>query len=724
MTSDNSRHRLGLVAIAALSLFGALFARLWFLQVVESETLSQQVTADSQEVVVVPAPRGRILDRNGVVLVDNRPSVVVAIDKQALTDLEDPQADRLLERLVTALNRYRTPNDALTVKDVENRLNDQRFSQFRPIPIAEDLTVEQEIFFREQAERFPSVVVERQTVREYPYGSLAAHVLGYVGAINEAELEARAERGGAKAYGKSDEIGKTGVESSFESYLRGTPGQRVYEKDRTGRIVRELEDQRRAPKQGDDVYLSIDARVQAETEISLRQGLAERRETAGELGYYPAEGGAASIVDPANGQVTAMASYPTYDPSTLVGGIDCPVWRDLQGLPAEGSCNDIDQEIAAIPTADRPLSKLINRSIAGLYPPGSTFKLATAYAGLQLGLIEPGDTIYDPGYFQIPGCTGDRCRVSSPSAESGGIGDVNLNQSITASSDTYYYKLGNDSWALHKSRDQVGPTALQDEIAKFGLGEKTGIDLGGEKAGRVPTPAWLKDFDEQLNGKATDAGTWQSGASINLAIGQGDVLVTPLQMANAYAAFANGGTLYEPTVLQKITPFDEPDEILVGFEPTEIRKLAFEPTAYAAMKDGFEGVTQSRPHATAASAFADFPQDSWPAAGKTGTAETGTRTDPGEDHSWFVGFGPAEGSRYAAAVIMEHSGSGGSAAAPAVRRIFEVIATNSLATVDLRAIADPNAVPTNGTTTTGVAATDDGAGATPTGTGADDGSGG
>ena len=193
----------------------------------------------------------------------------------------------------------------------------------------------------------------------------AAHVLGYVGAISEGELESREDDGGAKAYAKSDEIGKTGVESSFETDLRGTPGQRVYEKDRTGRIVRELEDQRRAPKQGDDVYLSIDAHVQAETEISLRQGLEERRGVGGEQGLFPAEGGAASIVDPTNGQVMAMASYPTYDPSTLVGGIECPVWRDLHGLPAEGSCNDIDQELAAIPADEDIRRKSANYEIIG-----------------------------------------------------------------------------------------------------------------------------------------------------------------------------------------------------------------------------------------------------------------------------------------------------------------------------------------------------------------------
>lgn len=694
MTSHNSRHRLGLVAITALSLFGALFARLWFLQIVEGEKLGQQISSNAQGVVVVePAPRGRILDRNGVVLVDNRQSVVVAVDMQAFADMAKAEQVKVVERLSTSLSRSRPPNEAITVDFIRQRLNDSRFSRFRPVPVVEDIDVELEIYFREQADRFPSVVVERQTVRQYPYGSLAAHVVGYVGSISETQYADLKGVDGPKPYLQSDEIGKSGVESSYEKYLRGVPGKRVYEVDRSNRVVGEIESERRAPKQGDDVYLAIDVRVQAETEISLRQGLEQRRTEEGDLKEpYPAEAGAATVVDPVNGQVLAMASFPTYDPSTLVGGIDCPVWRDLHGLPANGSCADIDEEIGAVPAADRPLSKLLNRAISGLYPPGSTFKLATAYAALELGLVTPETTLDDPGYFQIPGCNGANCRVSSPTAESGGIGTVNLNSAITASSDTYFYKLGNDSWALHKERGMVGPSALQDEIAKFGIGTLTGIDLAGEKAGRLPNPEWLKTFDKALNGKATEAGNWKSGASINLAIGQGDVLVTPLQMANAYASFANGGTLHRPGMLDRITPFDEPEKVVERFEPKVLQRLDWDPAAHLAVNDGFAGVTQDRPNATAEAAFAGFPQDLWPAAGKTGTAQTGTKDNRKEDHSWFVGYGPANDSRYSAAVIMEHSGGGGAAAAPAVRRIFETVARNGLDAVDLTALRDPTTV--------------------------------
>jgi len=699
MTSDNSRHRLGLLAVTALSLFGALFARLWFLQVVEGDSFTLVAEGNATREVVIPAPRGRILDRNGIVLVENRESVVLGIEAEAFAALTEGKQDAVLGRLVTELNRLRTPVDQLTSERVEALLGDPRFSPFRPIPVAEDLTVEQEVYFAEQVDLFPSIVVERATVRSYPHGSLAAHVLGYVGPLSDEQWQRLENDNDAdKPYAQTDEIGKAGVEASYERFLRGTPGQRVYEVDRLGAVVREIESERREPGLGDDLYLAIDARVQAETEAALRSGLAKRRETQGELGRYPAEAGAAAIVDPRNGQVMAMASYPTYDPEQLVGGISCPTWRDLQGLPREGKCGSAMTREIELLTKDGspPIAKLLNRAIQGTYPAASTFKLGSSLAGVNLGLIDPAEFVVDPGYYDIPGCTGaeDFCRVSSPSAENGGVGSVDLARALTVSSDSFYYRVGNNSWALYK-QEKVGPEAFQDEVRKLGFGEPTGVDLTSEAAGRIPGPEWLAELDVAINGGKTDAGKWGSGNSINMAIGQGDVLVTPLQNANAYAAFANGGTLYEPSLLDRVTRSNEPDALVVRHEPVTIRTVDWG-QAYGDMVRGFDGVTRSDDgFATALRAFEGFPHDTWSAAGKTGTAETGTDAKPKEDHSWFVGWGPSAASRYSAAVIMEHSGSGGSAAAPAVRQIFEAIARNQLDLVDLDAVADPFA---NGTT--------------------------
>lgn len=693
MSGDDPRHRLGLLAVAALSLFGALVARLWFLQIVEGPTLEARANRNATRTVVIPAPRGRILDKNGVVLVDNRESLVVTVDWQAYSDLPLGDQTRLLRRLAKDLNAVGGNGSEVTAKAMRLRIGDTRFSHFRPIPVLEDISEDQAAYLREEAARFPTVEVERQTVRSYPYGSLAAHVLGYVGPLTDAQWQVLSKRNdAAKPYVQTDEIGRSGVEVTFEKYLRGTPGRRVYEVDRRNRVVGELRSRRIEPKPGDDVYLSLDARVQAEAEHSLRLGLSERRRTTGKLGYYGAEAAATAIVDPHDGEVVAMASYPTYDPSKLVGGISCPEWRDLQGLPREGSCRTIDKEIKAMPVSERPLSKLQNRAMQGLYPPGSTFKLATSLAAMKLGLLSPSTSLYDPGYYLVPGCKGDRCRVSSPSAESGGIGTVNLSQAITASSDTYFYKLGNDIWALYKSKGKVGPTAFQDEVAKLGFGRPTGIDLPGEASGRLPDPEWLKKFDIALNGKPTDAGRWTAGSSINLAIGQGDMLATPLQLANAYAAFANDGTLYQPTVVDRVTRSRHPNQVVYRHRPKVVDRVDWGADNHAALLDGFEGVTQNRPHATARVAFQGFPQDTWPAAGKTGTAQSGDRTHPRPDHSWFVGFGPNPDTRYVAAMVMEHAGFGGDASAPAVRRILEAIARQQLDDIDLASLASPDAI--------------------------------
>jgi penicillin-binding protein 2 len=694
MSGDDPRRRLGLLAVTALSLFAALLARLWFLQVVEGDKLELQASSNATRVVIIPAPRGRIFDRNGVPLVDNRESIVAGVDLQKFGELSEREQGAMLARLAAALNRNKLNEEPVTVASLRKRLNDGRFSRLRPIPVAEDISEVEEIYFAEQADRYPSLVVERTTVRTYPHGSLAAHLLGYVGPLSDAQwAELKDHNDPRKPYLQSDEIGKAGVESTYERYLRGTPGRQVFEVDRSGRVVREIASRRVAPKPGDDLYLSIDARVQAETEISLRSGLADRRSAK-----FPSEAGAAAVVDPANGQVTAMASYPTYDPTELVGGISCPTWRDLQGLDPNGSCGAaLTRELED--REDPPVAKLLNRAIQGTYPAGSTFKLASAYAGLKLGLIYPEKTLVDPGYYLIPGCNGTKgCRVSSPSAENGGVGTVDLRRALTVSSDTYFYKLGNDSWAAYKQDGRVGPTAFQDQVRTLGFGAKTGIDLPSESAGRIPDPQWLAELDKAINGKATDAGHWGSGNSINMAIGQGDVLVTPLQLANAYAAFANGGTLYQPSVLDKITEAGRPDRVVLRYQPRVLRHVDWGP-ARTAMLEGFEGVTRPNDgYATAATAFSGFPQDTWSAAGKTGTAQTGTKKHPKQDHSWFVGFGPSRDARYCAAVIMEHAGAGGSASAPAVRRVFEVIADGQLDTIDLSAVASPLADGTEDTT--------------------------
>ncbi|MCU1351391.1 MAG: Penicillin-binding protein 2 [Acidimicrobiales bacterium] len=681
MTSDSSHLRLGVLGIAALSLFGALFARLWFLQIVSGSQYQAVVAATSERTVIIPAPRGRILDRNGVELVVNRASVVVSIDSQKLDKLKAGPRARLLDRLATEISRSAPAKPKVTVKFLQRRLNDQRFSHLRPVPVVEDAPEELEIFLRERADEFPTVLAERQTVRAYPYGSLAAHVIGYVGSLSDKDW-ARLKNHNLidKPYVQTDEIGKSGVEASYEKYLRGRPGRIVYEVDAAGRAVREVASKRVAPQPGDDVYLSVDAKIQYKTEEALQVSLARARGTKSRNGYrLDANAGGSVVIDPRNGQVLAMASFPTYNPADLVGGISQDLWTRL---------------------TDPKAKVLTNRAIQDAFPPGSTFKLATSYAALKLGFITPDTVIGDPGYYAIPGCTGPPagCRKNSPSLKSGGLGNVNLATALTKSSDVYFYKLGNDIWAAHKN-GQLPEDAMQQQIGALGYGTRSGIDLPGEIPGRLPTPKWLAEFSRTLNKNnpklAAEAGRWGSGQNIDLAIGQGNMLATPLQIANAYAAFANGGRLMEPRVVSKITAYNQPKVTRV-LPPTKLLRTIDWGPARPAMLSGFEGVTQPGTGGTASRVFQNFDLGAFPVAGKTGTAQNGkdpVTNLPKEDNSLFVGFAPAGDAQYVAMSMLQFAGAGAEAAAPSVRMIFEPIADGSLATFK---IPDGGVIDANG----------------------------
>jgi penicillin-binding protein 2 len=685
MTTD-SRHRLGLLAVTALSLFAALFARLWVLQVVDGDSLTLQAEGNATQEVITPAPRGAIYDRNGVALVENRKSIVVGVVLDEYEELSEGKQRGLKQRLAEALSYAKTPIDQVSVEMIEQKLNDSRYSKFRPIPIAEDLTVEEEIFFAEQAHRFPSVVVERTTVREYPYGSLAAHVLGYVGPLSDSQWEELSEDNDPdKPYIQTDEIGRAGVEATYESELRGTPGRQVFEVDRRGRVVRELLSERVEPVPGDDLYLSLDVRVQFKAEEALQAQLLARFE-----GQDGREAGGLVVMDHTTGQVRAMASYPTYDPGELVGGIPCPVWRDLQGLGREGSCGDeLTEEIADLRrNGSPPVPKLLNRAIQGDYFPASTFKLASGYAALKTGIRTPETTISDPGFERL--CEGDGEGCLKTNAQETPHGAVALAKSLTVSSDVYYYKVGRELW---EGRERVGETAFQDAVADLGYGAKTGIDLPGEGAGRIPTPDDEMDlamalfeadpeaYDNDIE-KARDAGRWRTGFSADIAIGQ-KLTATPLQTANAYAALANGGTLYRPSVLDRITEAGEPEQVTRAHEKEALGQVDFG-TAREDFIFGFRGVidpTGQNDRGTAVGTFEGFPFGSMALAGKTGTAQNGDDPETNierPDTSLFAAFTLGGETSWTASAVLEYSGSGGSAAAPAVRMVLEPIADGSI----------------------------------------------
>jgi penicillin-binding protein 2 len=632
---DVPRLRLSVLGVVAVALFAAMFARLYDLQIVGTSRYQVQAEANRVRLVQVPAPRGRILDRNGKVLVDNRISVVVAVDRTEFSRLSERRQDDVLARLVWELNTVagqtgRRPTD---VEQLRRRINDERFSRYAPIPIAQDVPDWLMIYVAEHADEFPSVTVQRTTVRSYPYGALGSNVLGYVGKINEGEL---AEREGerAKPYNLNDDIGKAGVELSYENHLRGTPGRRRIEVDAQGDPVRVISE--RLAKPGSDVVLGIDIDIQALAQQRLQQGLESARSRPPRPGQPPNEGtrGAVVVEDPNNGQVLAMASYPTYDPRAFIDGIDQQEWAYL---------ND--------PVNQYPLN---NWAIQGQWATGSTFKLMTGYAALRSGLMTPQQVFYDTGGYQIPGCIGARCFRSN--AGGAAYGPVRIDSALTVSSDAFFYNVGAQFW-LQRERFG-GDEAMQNFIRPWGIGERSGIPLAHENAGRLPTPQWQRDWCAETGCTPY----WGAGDNVNLSVGQGYLIVTPLQLANAYAIMANGGTRYQPQIAISIVP---PEGEPVPVTPVPTGHVDLPPEIRQPIYNGLVGVTQG---GTASGAFGGFPHDRFPVAGKTGTAQVTGQADT----ALFAAFGPAPAPQYAVSVVMEATGFGGSNAAPVARALFDV----------------------------------------------------
>ena len=648
MRSDSPRLRIAIIGIVAVSLFAALFARLWYLQVLATEEFQVQATANQRREIIEPAPRGRILDRNGVVLVDNRLSFVASLDRQVLRELDDDERTGVLERLVTELAAYPTPNEPpITVAVLEQRLRSDRFSPYTPVPVAEDISEELAVYLTEHSDDFLGALhVESRAIRTYPYGRVAAHVLGYVGAINDDEFNSPEIRESPLRYQLTDEIGKSGVELTYESELRGQTGLRILEVDAEGDTVQELPGGS-APVAGHDIVLTIDVNEQAVAEQALREELDRARGRpvrSGPAQLAPA--GSVVVLDPADGSVVAMASYPDYDPSAFSDGIDQVEWDFLRD-----------------PANHNPF---INRAIEGQYAPGSTFKLITAYAALSNGLLTPETPWPDGGIYRIPNCTGDSCIKRNAGSRS--YGRVDLRRALTVSSDTYFYDIGARFWF---GRDEYGD-GIQAASELFGLGTDTLVPLPNEKAGRVMTPEEYAERHED-NPEAFPDGVWQAGDNVNIAIGQGEMLTTPIQLANAYAALGNGGTLFAPNIAREVREAGS-DVVTRTFEPRIVRQITFDPAWHAALMEGFVGVTTSG-EGTATGSFLGFPF--WTVAGKTGTAQVGGRADT----AVFVGMGDVSSGatpRYVAAAFLEESGFGGVAAAPLVRRIFEPLADPSV----------------------------------------------
>jgi penicillin-binding protein 2 len=618
--------RVGILGVLALAVFAVLFFRLWSLQVLSGDTYLAAAQGNQLRTIRIEAPRGTILDRDGRVIVDNVPGTAV---KVWVGDLPTKGRYDVIRRLAWVLN----VRPVRLAKEVDTRINDP----LNPITVKTAVGEDQIAYLSEHQADFPGVQIQQTYLRHYPYQSLGAQMLGYVGEVSQGELDAH-----PKLYESGDKVGKTGVEAKFDRYLRGEAGAYQVRVDSLGRPHGDPQPKLEA-RPGSAVRLTIDIGLQRAAERALRFGI----QTARANGSYNADGGALVALDPQDGAVLAMASTPTYKPSVYVGRVDP---KKIEPL-----VNDAAAKEQNFPG--------INRATSGVYPPGSTWKPVTALAAMQEHVLEP---------YAARQCT--------PSAEYGldkqvfKNWDPYINQSMTLpealarSCDTYFYQLGYEFYL----QGDKGRSRMQEWARRFGFGAPTGFDLGGEHSGTVPTPAWRKKHFKTDWDRA-----WNPGNSIQLAIGQQDIAVTPLQMARFYAMIANGGKLVTPYVVAQVeTPAGRGQAPVVQqrYTPDPPESVGVDPAALQVIRDGLYQATHSS-YGTSAGVFSSFPV---PIAGKTGTAEKvvplpGYPPDHLEDQSWWCGYGPAETEvpRIVVCAVIENGGHGSTAAAPAALRVFE-----------------------------------------------------
>jgi len=594
------RTRVLLSAVVVLVTFGLLGARFVWLQLVQHEYYHTR--AEDNRIAIVPLPphRGLILDRNGTVLARNYSAYTLEIAPRKAHDIEG--TIKMLSNLVTigSRDRSRFAKHLVEARNAES------------LPIRTRLSDEEVARFAVNRYRFEGVEIKARHFRQYPFGATASHVLGYIGRIDARDIEQLEALGVEANYRGTEYIGKRGVEATYQQWLHGETGLEQVEIDAGGRGIRTLS--QTAAHAGRNVTLTLDIRLQQVAEAAF----AGRR-------------GALVALEPSSGAVLAFVSIPGYDPNLFVDGIDLQSWKALNT------------------SADRPLN---NRALAGMYPPGSTFKPFMALAALTLGQRTPKSTIQDPGYFIL----GERrFRDSRP----GGHGTVDLRKSIVVSSDVYYYQLAHD----------MGIEAIAGFMQQFGFGSRTGIDLEGEASGVLPSPQWkMKRFARREQQR------WYAGETISIGIGQGYNAYTPLQLASATAAIANGGALYRPHVVARIEDPRSGEREIVA--PQLVRQIPLKPEHVAFVQDAMAGVNQE---GTGARAFAGAEYTS---AGKTGTAQVigikqNEKYDEDKiderlrDHSLFIAFAPVESPRIALAVVVENGGFGSRAAAPIARTVLD-----------------------------------------------------
>ena len=594
------RLRIGIAGGVVVAAFSLLLLRFVFLQIVQYDYYHTKAEDNRISIVPIMPNRGLILDRSGIVLARNYSAYTLEIFPGEVTDLE-----KTIDELASIVEIR--PSDRIRFKRllIESKGADS-------VPIRTRLTDEEVAKFAVNRYRFPGVDIRARLFRQYPMKEIASHVIGYIGRINERDAKRIDDEGLSANYKGTDHIGKTGLEQSYENELHGNTGYEQVEVDSAGRGVRTLS--RTPPTPGNNLVLTLDIKLQQVAE----QAFGDNR-------------GALVAIDPATGGILAFVSKPGFDPNLFVDGIDPANWDALNNSP------------------DRPM---VDRALAGTYPPGSTFKPYMALAALQLGKRTPQFTINDPGYFQFGG---HRFHDDKP----GGHGVVDMYKSLVVSCDTYYYMLAND----------MGIDNIARFIGQFGFGAKTGIDIEGEATGVLPSPEWKRrHFSKPEQQK------WYAGETISIGIGQGYNAYTPLQMAQAIATLANNGVMYRPHLVDYVENIRTGERTRI--EPKLVRTIPLKPENLEVVKNALAGVNIE---GTGARAFAGAEYTS---AGKTGTAQVVALkphekydekrvTERHRDHALFVAFAPLENPKIALAVVVENGGFGATAAAPIARKVLD-----------------------------------------------------
>jgi len=662
MIAGEQRSRLRLVVIQALvfSLFATLLVRLWYLQVVSGDEYAKQAASQSVREVVVQPQRGLIVDDEGRPLVANRTSWVVSVDRGTLAKLSDDEQRALLHRVarVTGLAVPRIHRLLTTCGDDKAVQGDcWNGSPFQPVPVAVDVPQPMALRVLEQPEDFPGVTAEQQSLRAYPqpFGINAAHLLGYLSPITGAEYE-KAQRDGDRSVNGASVVGRAGVEKEYDEWLRGMPGYQQVAVDSMGRVIGDEAQVSAQP--GDTLVTSIDAKVQSVVEQQLAATIQTARQTYDDVTHknYVADSGAAIVMEARTGRIVAMASQPTYDPSEWVDGIT-------------------KKQLARLYSA-KAGTPLLSRATQGQFAPGSTWKPFMTVGALNNG-FSPDTRLDCSSGLQV----GNRLFKNY---ESEAYGFIGFDQALQISCDTFFYRVGLKYWQQYGSdeTDVHAKDPLVQEAKEFGFGSRTGVDLPGEESGRIADRQWKLDYWKSMRGYyckmdrdgsapsaylrlfahefCLDGNHYRAGDAVNFAIGQGDTVVTPLQLARAYAALSNGGTLYEPRVAKAIVA---PDGTVVKQIPP---KVAGHVPSTAAAISYVDTALQGTPKVgTLAWKFTDFPLDQVQIRGKTGSAEVYGK----QSTSWVATYD----KNYVVVMMVSQGGTGSGTSGPAVRAIWEAL---------------------------------------------------